>query len=132
LTPHEANRIAELLKEAAAAHLSIARTIGLVLAEMPHITATEIVRMSAAFTEKAQLDTACGRALHVEVEGDNIIIRLSGTQFMVTYRRSNEPPSLTANSDWTDDPDASVSFGEFRARAWIAATNKARELGWIA
>jgi len=131
LTPHEAKRIAELLTEAAAAHLSVARTIGRVLVEMPHIRASEIVRMSAAFTDKARLDTPCDLALQVEVEGDDIVIRLAGTHFMVTYRRPKETSRLTAKSDWTDDPDASVTFGEFRARAWIAAAAKARELGWI-
>ena len=69
--------------------------------------------------------------LHVEVQGDYIIITLPGTKFRVTYYKLNDPPELRAKSDWTDDPDAPVTLGAFRARAWIAANDKARELGWI-
>jgi hypothetical protein len=69
--------------------------------------------------------------LHVEVQGDYIIITLPGTKFMVTYYKVGDPPQLRGKSDWTDDPDAAVTLGAFRARAWIAANDKARELGWI-
>ena len=69
--------------------------------------------------------------LHVEVQGDYIIITLPGTKFRVTYYKLNDPRELRAKSDWTDDPDAPVTLGAFRARAWIAANDKARELGWI-
>jgi hypothetical protein len=69
--------------------------------------------------------------LHVEVQGDYIIITLPGTKFMVTYYKAGDPPQLMAKSNWTDDPDATVTLGAFRARAWLAATYKARELGWI-
>jgi hypothetical protein len=68
--------------------------------------------------------------LHVEVQGDNIIVTLPGTKFMVTYYKS-DVRRLAAKSDWTDDDNASVTLGEFRARAWIAANDKASELGWI-
>ena len=43
----------------------------------------------------------------------------------------SDGPQLVAKSDWTDDADASVTLGEFRARAWQLANDKARELGWI-
>jgi hypothetical protein len=66
--------------------------------------------------------------LHVEVQGD--FITLPGTKFMVTYYKVGDPPELRAKSDWTDDPDAPVTLGAFRARAWLAANDKARELGW--
>jgi hypothetical protein len=69
--------------------------------------------------------------LRVEVQGDYITITLPGTKFMVTYYKVNDPPQLMPKSDWTDDPDAPVTLGAFRARAWIAANDKARELGWI-
>ena len=68
--------------------------------------------------------------LHVEVHSGEIIITLPGTKFMVTYYKS-DGPQLVAKSNWTDDADASVTLGEFRARAWTAARDKARELGWI-
>jgi hypothetical protein len=65
------------------------------------------------------------------VQGDDIVVTQPGTKFMVTYYKLDDPPQLMAKSDWTDDPDASVTLGAFRARAWIAANAKARELGWI-
>ena len=68
--------------------------------------------------------------LRVEAKGDCIIITLPGTKFMVTYYKLDNP-ELRAKFDWTDDPDASVTLGAFRARAWIAANDKARALGWI-
>jgi hypothetical protein len=68
--------------------------------------------------------------VHVEVEGSNIIVTLPSTKFMVTYQKLTDAPQLRSKPDWTDDPDAGVTFGEFRARAWIAAKAKARELGW--
>ena len=69
--------------------------------------------------------------LHVEVQGDYIIITLPGTKFMVTYCKRDNPPELRAKSDWTDDADAPIALGAFRARAWMAASDKARQLGWI-
>jgi hypothetical protein len=42
--------------------------------------------------------------LHVEVQGDYIIITLPGTKFMVTYYKLDNPPELRAKSDWTDIP----------------------------
>ena len=69
--------------------------------------------------------------LHVEVRGDYIIITLPGTKFMVSYYKVGDPPQVMTKSVWTDDPDAPVTLGAFRARAWIAANDKARELGWI-
>ena len=65
--------------------------------------------------------------LHVEVQGDYVI----RTKFMVTYYKAGDPPQLMAKSDWTDDPDAPITLGAFRARAWLAANDKVRELGWI-
>jgi hypothetical protein len=69
--------------------------------------------------------------IHLEVQGDYITITLPGTKFMVTYYKAGDPPQLMTKSDWTDDPHAPVTLGAFRAQAWIAANDKARELGWI-
>jgi len=49
--------------------------------------------------------------LHVEVQGDYIVITLPGTKFMVTYYKAGDPPQLMAKSDWTDDPDAPSHWG---------------------
>ena len=37
--------------------------------------------------------------LHVEVQGDYIIITLPGTKLMVTYYKAGDPPQLMAKSD---------------------------------
>jgi hypothetical protein len=49
--------------------------------------------------------------LHVEVQGDYIIITLPGTKFM--YYKAGDPPQLMTKSDWTDDPDAPITLGRF-------------------
>ena len=69
--------------------------------------------------------------LHVELQGDYIIVTLPGTKFMGTYYKRADLPQLRAKSDWTDDADAPIALGVFRARAWMAASDKARQLGWI-
>ena len=48
----------------------------------------------------------------------------------VTYRKLHDSPLLVA-SGMRDDPDSPINKFTFRARAWIAANDKARELGWI-
>jgi hypothetical protein len=65
--------------------------------------------------------------LKVELRGDDIVVTMPGTKF-----KPIDMPQLLAKSDWTDDPDAPVTLGAFRARAWLAANDKARQLGWIA
>ena len=50
--------------------------------------------------------------LHVKVRGDDITV--TDADHTVTYKK------------WADQPP------EFRACAWTAANDKARELGWIA
>ena len=69
--------------------------------------------------------------LHVELQGDYIIVTLPGTKFMGTYYKRADLPQLRAKSDWTDDADAPIALGAFRPRAWMAASDKARQLGWI-
>jgi len=55
---------------------------------------------------------------------------MPGTNYSVTYRKVQSSPWLLA-SDLRDDPNSPISRHTFRARAWIAANEKARELGWI-
>jgi len=68
--------------------------------------------------------------LLVVLEGDAIVVTLAGTSYSVTYRKTPDVPWLVA-SNIINDPDSPVSKFTFRARAWIAANEKARELGWI-
>ena len=67
--------------------------------------------------------------VQVAVEDGAIIVTLPGTSFCVVYRKGADPWLLV--SDIRDDPNSPISKYTFRARAWTAANDKARELGWI-
>jgi hypothetical protein len=54
---------------------------------------------------------------------------LPGTRYSITYRKGAEPWLLA--SDIHEDDDFPSRKHTFRARAYTAATDKARELGWI-
>jgi hypothetical protein len=56
---------------------------------------------------------------------------MRGTCFRVKYRKQ-EAPWLSVQEYGPDDPDATITLSEFRALAWAAANDKARELGWLA
>ena len=66
----------------------------------------------------------------VVLEADTIVVTIPGTSYSVSYRKLHDTPWLVA-SEIRDDPDSSMSKYTFRARAWTAANDKARELGWI-
>ena len=66
----------------------------------------------------------------VHVQGPDIFVAMRGTCFRVKYRKQ-EAPWLVAREYGPDDPGAMVTLSEFRALAWAAANDKARELGWI-
>ena len=70
--------------------------------------------------------------LHVEVLTKNIVVTLPGTSYTVAYYQPEKSAQLrvlsyTAN----EERDAPMTQGEFRARAWELASDKARGLGWI-
>ena len=67
--------------------------------------------------------------VQVAVEDGAIIVTLPGTSFCVVYRKGADPWLLVSNI--RDDPNSPISKYTFRARAWVAANDKARELGWI-
>ena len=64
--------------------------------------------------------------LHVELQGDYIIVTLPGTKFMGTYYKRADLPQLRAKSDWTDDPDAPITRGRSSM-----GMDGAIELGWM-
>jgi len=72
--------------------------------------------------------------LSVEVQGDDLVVSLPGTTYVVTYYRATAFPQqlLTKSHSGREDQDAPMTQAEFHARAWKAANDKARELGWIA
>jgi hypothetical protein len=71
--------------------------------------------------------------LRVEVQGDDIVVTLPGTNYVVTYYRAAAFPQqlLTKSHSGREDQDAPMTQAEFHARAWKAANVKARKLGWI-
>ena len=71
--------------------------------------------------------------LSVEVQGDDIVVTLPGTSYVVTYYRAAAFPQqlLTKSHSGREDEDAPMTQAEFHARAWKAASHKARALGWI-
>jgi hypothetical protein len=70
--------------------------------------------------------------LRIEVLGEEIIIILPATSYGVTfYKSDNSPQLLVRNFLSKSDSRAPITEAEFLARAWQAANNKARELGWI-
>jgi hypothetical protein len=72
-------------------------------------------------------------SLSVEVQGDEIVVTLSGTSYVVTYYRAAAFPQqlLTKSHSGREDEDAPMTQAEFHSRAWKVARHKARELGWI-
>ena len=71
--------------------------------------------------------------LHVEVQGDDIVVTLPGTSYVVTYYRATAFPQqlLTKSHSGREVENAPMTQAEFHARAWKAARHKARALGWI-
>jgi hypothetical protein len=70
------------------------------------------------------------RRLQVSVEDDAIVVRLAGTDHCISYRKTYDALWLVA-SEILDDPKSRRNRLAFRAQAWTAANEKARELGWI-
>jgi hypothetical protein len=68
-------------------------------------------------------------AIHVAVVDDAIIVTMPGTRYSVTYRKGDDPWLLASDSYY--DPAFPSRKHTFRARAYTAANDKARELGWI-
>ena len=71
--------------------------------------------------------------LNVEVQGDDIVVTLPGTDYVVTYYRAAAFPQqlLTKSHSGREDKNTPITQAEFHARAWKAVNAMARELGWI-
>lgn len=67
--------------------------------------------------------------MRVAVVKDAIVVTMPGTGYSVTYHKRNEPWLLA--SAIRDDKNSPISRWTFRAQAWTAGNEKARELGWI-
>ena len=71
--------------------------------------------------------------LQVVVDGTSIIVTMLGTDFSVTYQKQFGSPHLVLTHTSITRAAAPVTeaIHQFRARAFHAAVEKARELGWI-
>ena len=72
--------------------------------------------------------------LRVLVDGTSIIVTMLGTDFSVTHQKQFSSPHLvlTHTSIIASGPaPVTEAIHQFRARAFHAAVDKARELGWI-
>ena len=67
--------------------------------------------------------------LRVEVQGSYILVAMRGTCFRAKYRKQDAP--WLAIDEWAEDAEAPITCREFRALAWEAANEKARDLGWV-
>jgi hypothetical protein len=69
--------------------------------------------------------------ISVEVVGSEIVVTKLGTTFLLAYRKSAEEPRLVLRRSRIP-PTTDSLRSAFRAQAWRAANDKAREVGWIA
>jgi hypothetical protein len=70
--------------------------------------------------------------LRLAVEGGEIVVTASDTDYVMTYHRPANSPQLLAKSfPRREDRRTSMTLAEFLTRAWKLANDKARELGWI-
>jgi hypothetical protein len=67
--------------------------------------------------------------LRVDVQGQHILVSVRGTCLTATYRRQDAP--WLAPEGFSEDPEATIPFSEFRTLAWQVANEAARQLGWI-
>ena len=69
----------------------------------------------------------------IEARGKNIVVAMPGTSYRIRYRRPNSGHQLVAYQlPSADDPAAGMTSADLMKLAWRIATEKARELGWIA
>jgi len=78
-----------------------------------------------------QVESETSRHLRAEVEGDDITVTMPGTAFSVTHEKRADSPQLVMTNSRMALSVTTSAASEFRARAWPAANDKARELVWI-
>ena len=69
--------------------------------------------------------------IKVEIDGDEIVVTKTGTDFLLAYRKGPDSPNLVRTRSWEKPTIASPGISEFRAHAFQAAVSKAHELGWV-
>jgi hypothetical protein len=69
--------------------------------------------------------------LHVEVSDGEILVTLPGTSYAVRAELTSSLQLSMKRYPAHVDRRSSLSQAEFVGKAWKAANDKARELGWI-
>jgi hypothetical protein len=69
--------------------------------------------------------------LTVEYRDGEIVVTRPGTTFSARYHKPDRDPILRLLKATVDPIADRATIFVFRAEAFAAATNKARELGWI-
>jgi hypothetical protein len=70
--------------------------------------------------------------LRVHVQGSEIVITASDSDYMMTYHKPANSPRLLAKSfPRKEDRRVSMTLAGFLTSAYKLANDKARELGWI-
>jgi hypothetical protein len=98
----------------------------------PEPSAADCVELTSA---KASGRTPDGRLkvthsnLKIEVRDPYILVAMRGTCLRAKYRKQDAP--WLAPEEYGEDPEAAITFSEFRTLAWEVANEAARQLGWI-
>jgi hypothetical protein len=69
--------------------------------------------------------------LNVEVDETRITVTMPDAGFWVTYQKKFGNQHLVLIGSWLEPNVTTPEAGAFRTRALDAATEKARELGWM-
>jgi hypothetical protein len=68
----------------------------------------------------------------VAVQGSEIVVTASDTDYVMTYYKPANSPQLLARSfPRKEDRRVSMTLANFLTAAWKLANDKARKLGWI-
>lgn len=71
--------------------------------------------------------------LRVAVQGSEIVVSASGTDYVMKYHKpANSPQLLVRSFPRKEDRSVSMTLADFLTAAHKLANEKARELGWIA
>jgi hypothetical protein len=67
--------------------------------------------------------------LRIEVQGPYILVTMRGTCLRAKFRKQEAP--WLAIDEYEEDAGAPITLQEFRTLAWVAANERARDLGWV-
>ena len=79
------------------------------------------------------LDLIRREKVTVTVAGDVLVVTMAGTDFRITYEKTDENRLVASNFHARHplDERRGVSFPRFLGLAWTAANDKARQIGWL-